>query len=458
MAGSSKAVSPWAVFAVAATASYISTLDMSIVNVAFYEIQKDFPNDPPSTISWVVSAYSILYGALLVVSGRLADQTGRKRFFLWGTSLFLVGSVLCAVSHTMPLLIVGRAVQGIGGAMMTPASMGLLMSAFPLEKRGQVVAWTGSIGALGVASGPTIGALFVSSFGWRSAFWINVPICLVTLVLAVRVTRESEPVRGSRPDIGGAVVFTSAIGALVWGITRSEERGWGDTSVIALFVVAIALGLFVARRGSTHPDPILPAGMFKERTFTLANIATLLFGIAFSANILNNVLFQRTVWGFSATKAGLFSVLSPITVFVTSMIVGRKMAKIGYKKFLILGPVILAITVLGSVLLLDVEPEPWIPFTPLMFILGLGIGCTFPPLSGYSVLRLPPHQLALGGAINSTFRQVGAAIGVALLVTVQSRGSGIDGFRYGWLLVAACALTSICVSLFQPSRLGRTSD
>jgi len=303
MAGSSKAVSPWAVFAVAATASYISTLDMSIVNVAFYEIQKDFPNDPPSTISWVVSAYSILYGALLVVSGRLADQTGRKRFFLWGTSLFLVGSVLCAVSHTMPLLIVGRAVQGIGGAMMTPASMGLLMSAFPLEKRGQVVAWTGSIGALGVASGPTIGALFVSSFGWRSAFWINVPVCLVTLVLAIRVTQESEPVRGSRPDIRGAILFTSAIGALVWGITRSEERGWGDASVIALFVIAIVLGMVVARRGSTHPDPILPAGMFKERTFTLANIATLLFGIAFSANILNNVLFQRTVWGFSATKA-----------------------------------------------------------------------------------------------------------------------------------------------------------
>jgi MFS family permease len=168
--------SPWATFTVCAIASYISTLDMSIVNVAFFEIHKSFPNDSASTISWVVTAYSILFGSLLVVSGRLADQAGRKKFFLIGTSFFLAGSLFCALASTMGLLIAGRAIQGIGGAMMTPASTGLLLGVFPAEKRGQVMAWTGSIGALGVASGPTLGAFFVSSFGWRSAFWINVPI------------------------------------------------------------------------------------------------------------------------------------------------------------------------------------------------------------------------------------------------------------------------------------------
>ena len=443
---------PWATFAVCAIASYISTLDMSIVNVAFFEIHKSFPDDSAGTIAWVVTAYSILFGSLLVVSGRLADQIGRRRFFLWGTLFFLVGSLLCAVSHTLGVLIAGRAVQGVGGAMMTPASTGLLLGAFPAEKRGQVMAWTGSIGALGVASGPTIGALFVSSFGWRSAFWINVPICLLTFVLAVRATNESPRVEGNRPDIPAAVVFTCAVASLVWGISRSEELGWGDTSVLSLFAVALVLGLVVATRSVRHPDPLLPAELFRERTFTLANVSTMLYGAAFSANILNNVLFQRTIWEFSATKAGLFSVLSPVTVAVTSMIVGRKMASIGYRRLLLAGPLVMSGTVSASVLFLDVEPTPWFPFTPIMFFLGLGLGATFPPLSACTVLRLPPNRFALGGAINNTFRQVGAAIGVALAVTVQARGEGIEGFRNAWKVAIAFALAAAAVSVFQPGR------
>lgn len=449
---SQKARSPWATFTVCAIASYISTLDMSIVNVAFFEIHKSFPDDSASTISWVVTAYSILFGSLLVVSGRLADKAGRKKFFLIGTGFFLVGSLVCALASTMGLLITGRAIQGIGGAMMTPASTGLLLGVFPAEKRGQVMAWTGSIGALGVASGPTLGAFFVSTFGWRSAFWINVPICLFVLVLAWRVTNESEKQKSSRPDLAAAVAFTLAIASLVWGISRSEEYGWLNSTVLELFGIALIFGLFVVYGSVYHPEPLLPGDMFKERTFTLANISTFLYGAAFSGNILNNVLFQRTVWEFSATKAGWFSVLSPITVAVTSMIVGRKMASIGYKRLMVTGPLIMSATVLGSILWLDVEPTPWFPFLPLMFVLGIGLGATFPALSASTVLHLPQNRFAVGGAINNTFRQVGAAVGVALVVTVQSQTEGIGGFRDGWKVAIAFALAAAAVSLFQPNR------
>ncbi len=452
-----KAFSPWATFTVCAIASYISALDLSIVNVAFFEIQQSFSTEPASTIAWVVTAYSILFGSLLVVSGRLADQVGRKRFFMIGTGFFLVGSLLCAIASTMGLLIAGRAVQGIGGAMMVPASTGLLLGVFPAEKRGQVMAWVGSISALGIASGPTLGAFFVSAFGWRSAFWINVPICFITLVLAWRVTSESPRMKGSRPDILAAVVFTVAVASLVWGISRSEILGWDDSSVLTLFAVALVFGLIVAWRSVHHSDPLLPAELFKERTFTLANISTFLYGAAFSGNILNNVLFQRTVWQFSATKAGWFSVLSPITVAVTSVIVGRKMASIGYRRLLIAGPMIMASTVTASVLFLHTNPTPWFPFLPIMFFLGIGLGATFPPLSACTVLRLPQNRFAVGSAINNTFRQVGAAVGVALVVTVQSQTEGIEGFRNGWKVAICFAVAAAAVSIFQPNKANQVA-
>ena len=426
---------------------------MSIVNVAFYEIGKSFPEDSKATIAWVVTAYSILFGSLLVVSGRLADRVGRKKFFLYGTSLFLAGSLLCALASTMSLLIAGRAIQGVGGAMMTPASMGLLLAAFPPEKRGQAVAWTGSIGALGVASGPTLGAFFVSSFGWRSAFWINVPICAITIVLAIKMTRESEKQDTARPDLVAAVLFTAAVAALVYGISEAQAFGWTDTKVFVLFGATVLLGLGVAQRSVSHHNPLLPPALFKERTFTAANISTFLFGAAFSGNILNNVLFQRTIWGFSATKAGWFSVLSPVTVALVSMYTGKKMASIGYRKLLLGGPMVVALTIFGSIALLDTNPTPWVPWLPLMVILGVGLGSTFPALSASTVLRLPQTQFALGGASNNTFRQVGAAVGVALVVTVQTSTKGIDGFRNGWRVAIVFALLAAAVSLLQPKQV-----
>lgn len=445
-----RSVNPWATFTVCAIASYISTLDMSIVNVAFFEIGKSFPETPRATISWVVTAYSILFGSLLVVSGRLADQIGRKKFFLAGSGFFLVGSFVCAVAHTMGLLIVGRAIQGIGGAMMTPASTGLLLGAFPPEKRGQVMAWTGSIGALGVASGPTLGAFFVSTFGWRSAFWINVPICLFVIFLAIRVTNESPKIEGNRPDISAAILFTLAVASLVWGISRAETDGWTNGSVLQLFVASIVLGLAVVWRSTHHADPLLPPDLFKERTFTSANIATFFFGACFSGNILNNVLFLRTIWSFSATKAGWFSVLSPIVVALVSMYTGRKLASIGYRKLLLSGPLFVALTVAGSVVFLTSDPQPWVPWLPIMFLLGIGLGCTFPALSAATVLRLPPTSFAVGGAINNTFRQVGAAVGVAIVVTVQTATDGIEGFRNGWKVAIVFALLAAGISLLQP--------
>lgn len=443
--------SPWPTFAVCAVASYITTLDLSVVNVAFAEIAKSFPNESRAQISWVVTAYSILFGALLVVAGRLADRLGRKRVFTVGTALFLVGSFLCGIAPGMAVLIVGRAVQGIGGALLTPASTGLLLAAFPVERRTQVIAWVGGIGALGVASGPTIGALLVATFGWRSAFWINLPICAFALLYGRRVLLESERQEGPLPDIAGAVMVTLAVAAAVLGISQGEEWGWGSTRVLGLFATTLVLGLGVVLRSRTHPEPMLPPALFRERTFTVANCSSFVFGAGFSGMQLSNVLFLRTVWHYGVVKAGLFSVLSPVVVAIVSMYSGRQAQRHGFRLLLIGGPTLFALVELGFASLMHTTPTPWTRWIPMGFLLGTSIGLTFPTLSAAAVFRLPPARFALGSALNNTFRQVGSAVGVATVVAIQSTAAGATGFHRAWLFSAGAALAATAISLLQPS-------
>lgn len=445
-----RATSPWPTFVVTAIAAYISTLDLSIVNVAFAEIAADFPTVSRGTISWVVTAYSILFGSLLVVSGRLADRVGRKRLFQLGSMLFLTGSVVCAVAPSMGMLIAGRAVQGVGGAIMTPASFGLLLSVFSLERRSQVVAWNGAVGALGVASGPTLGAFFVDTFGWRSAFWINVPICLIVVLMAAQYVKETPRIDSPRPDIGASVFVTLTVASLVWSISRAEEYSWTDPTVLALFIAAVIFGVVVVRRTITHAVPLMPPALFKIRSFSVANAATFLFGAAFSANILNNVLFLRSVWKYSVLEAGLYSVLAPVIVAVTSFAIGRHITRIGFRKLLVGGPLLFGALVFIGARIFGTNPTPWSEWLPLMFVLGISIGLTFPTLSAATVHSLPPTLFSLGSAINNTSRQIGSAVGVALVVTIQTTSDGLVGFQRGWYFIAACSALCGAVALLQP--------
>lgn len=442
--------SPWPTFVVTAIAAYISTLDLSIVNVAFAEIAADFPDVSRGTISWVVTAYSILFGSLLVVSGRLADRIGRKKLFQFGSLLFLAGSVVCAVAPSMGVLIAGRAIQGVGGAIMTPASLGLLLSVFSLERRSQAVAWNGAVGALGVASGPTLGAVFVDTLGWRSAFWINVPICLLVVLLSARYVKETPRTDSPRPDIGASVFVTLSVASLVWGISRAEDRSWSDSLVLYLFGAAVVFGIIVVRRTISHPVPLMPPAMFKVRSFSVANTATFLFGAAFSANILNNVLFLRSQWKYGVLEAGLYSVLAPVIVAATSFAIGRHISRIGFRKLLVGGPILFALLVLIGSRIFTTTPTPWSEWLPLMFVLGISIGLTFPTLSAATVHSLPQALFSLGGAINNTSRQIGSAVGVALVVAIQTSSEGLVGFQRGWYFIAACSAMAGLVSLMQP--------
>ncbi len=437
--------SPWPTFALCAIAVYITTLDLSIVNVAFAEIAATFPNTSRAQLSWVVTGYAIVFGSLLLVAGQTADRIGRKRVLLTGVILFLVGSFTCGVAPGLGTLIAGRVVQGIGGALITPASTGLVLGVFGLERRGQVMAWVGGIGALGIASGPTIGAFMIDQLGWRSAFWVNVPICALLCALGIVVLRETEPQRGPLPDVVGAGLFTVGIALLVVGISEGESWGWRGGRIVGVFVVGLAFVAAVVVRARRHVNPALPLVLFRERSFSVANAASFFFGAAFSAMALNNVLFLRTVWQYGVVRAGWFSVVSPLVVAVVAPITGRLVKEHGLRSLWFLGPLLFALSQVLYAVALDANPKPWTIWLPIGVLQGAAIGFTFPVLGAAAVASLPAARLGVGSAVNNTFRQVGAAVGVAMLVAIQSAAGDERGFYRGWWFTGGC---SVAVALF----------
>jgi EmrB/QacA subfamily drug resistance transporter len=446
--------SPWAVFAIAAIGGYITTLDLSIVNVAFAEIAHTYSGSSRADVAWVVTAYNIMFASLLVAGGRTADRLGRKRVFMAGAAVFGIGSMVCAVAPNLEVLVAGRAVQGMGAAFLTPATLGLLLAAFPSERRTQVVSLWGGIGALGVASGPTLGALLISTAGWRSAFWINIPIIVGVIVVGRRVLTESErQVSRHRPDYLGAVMITVALASLALGISQSEAWGWLDRRTLACFaLVAIIVPVFLSRQ-RRHPEPVVDLTLFRSRSFAVANISTTLFFVAFSAMALNNVLFLRTAWGYSVLEAGLASALAPVVVAIVSGPAGKLASRVGFRPLLIGGPLIFTAGIVADATLLTSTPAIglWLAFGVVM---GVGIGCTIPVLSSAAVSTLAPDRFAIGGAINTTARQVGAVLGVAILVAVQGTPTSADevlaSFQRGWWLVAVAAIGSSVASSRQP--------
>lgn len=445
--------SPWPTFVLCALGAYVTTLDLSIVNVAFPEILREF-GASRADASWIVTAYNICFAGLLVVSGKVADQLGRRRLFLAGVATFGLGSLVCAAAPGLWLLVAGRVVQGVGGALLTPASLGLLLAAFPPERRTSVVSMFGGIGALGVASGPSLGAVLITVTDWRAAFWVNAPVCAAVLWFGRRYLGPTEPAADRRlPDLVGAALVTVSLAALALGISRSEVWGWADARTLAsLAVAAIAAPLFW-RRQRSHPNPILDLGLFASRAFTVANLSAVAFYAGFAASGLNNVLFLRQVWGYSVLRAGLLSALAPLTVALLARRSGRLAGRFGFRPFVVAGPVIVAASALAQRLMMGEAPNAWL-FVVLAQCAAVGIAAFIPVNIAAAVADLGPERLSIGGAVNNTCRQIGSVVGIAVLVAVVGSPSGpaalLAAHHRGYLLVAVAAGLTALVGLVQP--------
>lgn len=440
-----------AVFVVTALGSFMASLDLSIVNVAFPALERAFSHDSRAGLSWVLTAYAIVFGSLLVVAGRTADRRGSRRVFFVGLGVFCLGSFLCGVAPSVAALVSGRVIQGVGAATLLPASLGLLLGAFPRERRSQVVALWGGIGALAVATGPSLGAALITGLGWRAAFYVNLPVGLIAWLVGRRVLEETARAdTASKPDLAGVALLSVALASLVLAISEGPSWGWTGARVVAAFVIASVLMSAFLIRSSRHREPVLDLTLFRARSFSVANLAALLYSMGFFAMLLGNILFLTSVWHFSILEAGLAVTPGPLVVAAVSGPAGKFAHRHGFRRVLMIGFGVFSIGLVWYVVRVGARADYASVWLPGSLVTGLGIGLTFPVMSAAAVSSLEATRYAVGSAVNQTARQVGGAIGVAILVVIlgtpASTIAALTNFKHLWIFVALMAVSAGLVS------------
>jgi EmrB/QacA subfamily drug resistance transporter len=457
------------VLAITSVSVFLVSLDSSITNVAFRDIVTDYGEQNRSLLSWIFSAYNIAYAAGLLVAGRFADVFGRKKSFMRGLAIFTVGSVACALAPTAGLLVAARVVQALGGAILTPASIALVLPEFPVEKRSAALGIWGAVGGLAAAIGPIAGGVLVDTFGWRSLFFINLPLCAAAIAVSARVLHEStDPTAQRRVDMTAAVTVTAGVALVVFGIVESEKWGWTSTGVLGSFAgAAILLAVFV-RRCSGAESPLLDLSLLRLPFVVAANVAGFIFSLGFFAMFFTNTQWLQQVWGYSTSGSGLAFIPGPLTAAVLAAPAGRLAQQWGHQKVIAVGATLLG----GGTLILNLTipdtPAYWSNYFPLMLLTGAGVGLCISTISSAGNAYLPQTRFAMGSALATTTRMVGAAVGVALVTAMlgptleqlfrgrgQSEATGtrfdiasvdLDAFhRSWWLITAAMAVAAIAM-------------
>lgn len=438
----------WLALAVTTLVTFLVVIDISAVNVAFPSIQDDLETDR-ATLSWIISGYNIAVGALLLAAGRVADSIGRKKVFLPGVALFMVGSAMCGFADSVSFLIFSRLVQGVGGAVVAASSFAVMLPEFPSSRRSTAIGFAGATGALGAVVGPALGSVLIEAFSWRAIFLINVPLSLIVLIISPKFLRESkDPNATGKIDGLGVVIGTLAVGLMMFGIIQSEQWGLGDLRVWAFFFVGLVLFPVLIRRSRSHPEPLLDMDLFAFRSFASANAGVAFYGLAFTSGALVNSIVLQDLWQQDLTTVGLAFVPGPLLAAFVSPLTGSLADRIGHRWVLGVGCLMCAIGYGALVLFIGVEPAVWSVFVPLTLISGLGIGLTVATWSSAGLADIPPSKFGVAGATTNTVRQAAYALGIS--ITIALLATGVDEFdlsayRWAWGYIAAMYVVSAMV-------------
>lgn len=445
-------VRPGLVLLVTSAAAFVAGLDLFIVNIAFNDIGRDFAGTSLSQLSWVLNGYAIVYAALLVPLGRLADRSSRRTGFIAGVGLFTVASAICAAAPNVEVLVAARVLQAVGAAALTPTSLGLLLAVFAIERRANAVRVWAASGALAAAAGPVVGGLLVQA-SWRWVFLVNIPIGIITIIAAVRFVPDSrDPEAGPVPDLIGALLAALAVGALALGLVQGGSWGWGSFRIIAALTVAAVAGGLFWYRNLHHPVPVVEPALLRVPSFAWANATSLIFSTAFAASLLIAVLWLQQVWGESALRAGLEMAPGPLLVPVFA-VVASLLVKRGVGVGLITAAGCLLCAAGAVTMMVSVGPTPAYAteILPGWLLGGAGVGLALPTLLSSATADLPPSRTATGSAVVTMTRQVGSVLGVSVLVALLGSPVGYAAahraFQTGWAASTGFALLAVIPAL-----------
>ncbi|MFD3806319.1 MFS transporter [Streptomyces sp. NPDC058619] len=438
------------VLAICCMSLLIVSLDNTVLNVALPSMRRDL-DASVAGLQWSIDSYTLVLASLLMLAGSTADRIGRRKVFVAGLVLFTLGSLLCSLAPSLDWLIVFRMVQAVGGAMLNPVAMSIITNTFtePAARARAIGVW-GAVAGLSMAAGPLIGGLMVDSVGWRSIFWLNLPIGLAALVLTLRHIPESRAARPRRPDPVGQVLVMALLGSVTYGIIEAPAVGWSSPLIVGCAVVAVAslVGLLVYE--PRREEPLVDLRFFRSAPFSGATVIAVSAFAGLSGFLFLNTLYLQDVRGLGALDAGLYMLPMAVLTFLFAPLSGRLVATRGPRLPLLVAGVTMATS---GLLFAVFEAET---STPLLFagymLFGLGFGMVNAPVTNTAVSGMPRSQAGVAAAIASTSRQTGGTLGVAVVGSVLASGMGhgadfAEATGPAWWIITGCGLIVLVVGV-----------
>jgi EmrB/QacA subfamily drug resistance transporter len=438
-------------FAISSIALFMAALDNLVVTTALPVIRASF-NANLAELEWIVNAYTLTFAVLLLTGAALGDRFGRKRLFIVGLAIFTGGSAVAALSSNVSVLIVARAIQGLGGAILTPLSLTILSAAVPRERRAVALGAWGGIAGLAIAIGPLVGGAISEGLAWQWIFWINVPIGLVAIPLAyARLTETRGP--STRLDLAGLGLASGGLLAVVWGLVRANEQGWTSPEIVGSFVAGLVLLVAFVAWEARSAEPMLPLRLFRSRSFTAANLVSMLMTFGMFGSIFLLAQFFQVVQGYSPFQAGLRTLPWTIMPVFVAPIAGLLSARTGTRPLLVLGMSLQAIA-LGWMALIITPTVDYGAIVPTFILAGIGMGLFFAPIANVVLSAVRPEEEGKASGANNAIRELGGVFGVAVLASIFSANGGytsgqafVDGLvpamQVGAVVVAAGAVAAL---------------